>query len=541
MAERIVAPTQSLLERENRAIQDLQKYYPDGVVKRLDSDHSSLGERLSNLYRELGYESRAKYLEVLGFTQAADSKGGRPTTTDPEAIISELMDRYEGMDKPKTIGILIYENPDMKGQIKTLQNKSNELFGQTLVKEFKARGLLGGDSKGGDISEEDIRELLDKLAEKYADAPFKLNSMTELKADNPESKDVLAAFNARCRLIFGMSARKKLVELGVFEKPKSAVIDADEDEINQAIEEIAAFVMELDDSKKPKTLSDLQKAYPDQGKYIKAGKKLGIIEKGPLQEIGILAPTKALLKREGVRRAPVESLAGDYAALGRPRLIKPDDADAVLLPPNVVGIDIDSKVELREFIATAKGSAAKQLGEGGKVAVDIAHVKRELGDPYVAIRVQTTPPFMVELGPLSDDALGNSSSPLSAYIGGEVISIHHGEDFNAAQIRVRYLAELSGNAIVHVFRAIGVVTEKDVRGSMEWRYRLKSAQSNSDLRHVDKAVVTGFPSGEEKRAGASGNVESEPMRPTSVAPSPKIGFANPIDASLTFHTSVKGA
>lgn len=129
MAERIVAPTQSILDRENRAIQDLKKYYPDGQIKRLDSDHSSLGERLTNLYRELGYESRAEYLEVLGFTQSVESKGGRPTTTDPEAIISELMDRYEGIEKPKTIGILIHENPDMKGQIKTLQNKSNELFG----------------------------------------------------------------------------------------------------------------------------------------------------------------------------------------------------------------------------------------------------------------------------------------------------------------------------------------------------------------------------------------------------------------------------
>lgn len=363
---------------------------------------------------------------------------------------------------------------------------------------------------------------------------IKPNSMAELKADNPESKDVIASFNDRCRLIFGITARKKLIELGIFEKPKGAVIDANEDEVNQAIDEIAGLVMELDDGDKPKTLSDLQKAYPEQGEYIKAGKKMGVVDKGPLQQIGILAPTRALLKREGIRRAPAESLADDYSALGRSKLIGPGDADATLLPPNVVGIDIGAKVELREFIATAKGAAAKQLSEGGKVAIDVAHVKREWGDPYVAIRVQTTPLFTVELGSLSDDALGNSSSPLSAYMGGEVIAVSHGEDFNAAQIRVRYLAELSGSTIAYILRAIGIVTEKDVRGSMEWRFRLRKEQQVVDANVSPRQNI------DDPQAQIVNENVDEAKSAAVDAAAIKIEFANKPIAALNVRASVKG-
>ena len=58
-------------------------------------------------------------------------------------------------------------------------------------------------------------------------------------------------------------------------------------------------------------------------------------------------------------------------ALGQPKLIKPDDADAALLPPYIVGIDVAAKVELREFIATAKGAAAKQLARAAKLRLTL--------------------------------------------------------------------------------------------------------------------------------------------------------------------------
>ena len=531
MVERIIPKTEALAERERKAIADMRALFPDGNVSGLDTVDKSLGKRLSKLYVALGYESRSDMIEALGFRQERTNYG-RPAL-DHEAIIAEIAERYEGMEKPKTLGILIYENPDMKSQLKTISNKANELFGQSLAKELKARGLLSEGSKSEDVSEEDIKELLDALAEKYANAPIKPNSMSELKADNPESKTVLTAFNDRCRLIFGIPARKKLVELGIFEKPKGAVIDANEDEINQAIDEIASLVMELDDDEKPKTLSDLQKAYPGQEEYIKAGKKMGLIDKGPLQEIGILAPTRALLKREGIRRASAESLVDDYKALGRPKLIKPDDADAALLPPYIAGIDIAAKAELREFITTAKGAAVKQLSEGGKVAIDVAHLKREWGDPYVAIRIQTTPLFTVELGSLSDDALGNSSSPLSAYMGGEVVSISHGEDFDAAQIRIRYLAELKGSTIAYVLRVIGIVTEKDVRGSMEWRYRLKGAISGNPAQFAAESASSNAETSEDEKP------EDTEDGVTNVSPF-KIEYANPEIGKPTICVSEKG-
>lgn len=474
MVERIIPKTDGLAERERRAIEDMRALFPDGNVSGLDTVDKSLGKRLSKLYVALGYDSRSDMIEALGFRQERTNMGGRPTTTDPEAIIAELLERYEGMEKPQSIGILIYENPDLKGPIKTLQNKANEFFGQTLANELRDRGLIDSGPKSSDVSEDDIRELLEKLAAKYADAAIKPNSMAELKADNPESKAVLAAFNDRCRLIFGVTARNKLVELGIFEKPKSAVIDAGDDDIWQAVEELSELIFVLDDAEKPKTLADLQKTYPELGEYIKAGKKKGLLDKGPLQELGILSPTRALLKRDGIRRASAESLVADYASMGRAEIVKPGDPDESLLPPNVVGFDIVSKIELREFIATVKGAAAKSLGMGDKVSISVAHVKRDWGDPYLAISIQTMPMVTLDLGSLCEGALNNSGSELSSFMGGEVVSASHGNGYDAAQIRVRFLGELSRDTLAYALRELGIVTEKDVRGSMEWRYRLRS-------------------------------------------------------------------
>lgn len=404
---------------------------------------------------------------------------------DPEAVISEIIDRYSGMEKPQSMGILLCENPDLKDQIKELQVVSKDVFGQPLPKVLQDRGIIGRasrnvESERDETSDDAIRKMLDRLAAKYANAPIKPANLAELKADNLSDKRLITVFNDRCRLMFGVTAKTKLVELGIFERPKSFVVDASEEEIFRALDDIAGFVMELEDSEKPSTLSDLQKAYPEQGEYIKAGKKKGLIDKGPLQQLGLLAPTRALLKREGIRRASADSLASDYAALGRQMLISPGDDAAALFPPYVVGIDVDAKVELREFIATVTGSAAKSLVAGAKLAINITQATRDWGEPYLVVRIQTSPASALALGNISDGALENSDSPLGDFVGGEVLTVSCGEGADVAQIRTRFLADLKASTLAYVLRAVGIVTDKDVRGSMEWRYRVRNASLGKD-------------------------------------------------------------
>ena len=46
----------------------LDEYYPDKKVIGLHNEHKKLGERLTALYRELGYASGAEMLEAYGYT-----------------------------------------------------------------------------------------------------------------------------------------------------------------------------------------------------------------------------------------------------------------------------------------------------------------------------------------------------------------------------------------------------------------------------------------------------------------------------------------
>ena len=494
MVERIVPTTPALAERERQAIEDLVALFPDGNVSGLDTVDRSLGKRLSKLYVALGYESRAEMFEALGFEQVKRNLGGRPAI-DHEEIIAELLSRYEGMDKPETIGILSYENPDLKGKLKTLSTKANEIFGRSLSVELKERGLITGGRQKTEVSEDEIQEVLDILTEKYRDAALKPKTMAELKADNPENKRVIAAFNDRCRLIFGITASKKLIELGIFDKPKGAVIDASADEVYEAVDEIAALVMKLADNDKPATLTMLQKAYPEQGEYIKAGKKMGLVDKAPLQRLGILAPTKTLLRREGIRGASAASLASDYVSLGLPALVKPGDSEAAMLPPQVVGIDAIAGAELREILLTTTGGFATGLKVGDELSCKVKALMYEWGGSYTAVQLQTTTGTRFTYK-LCEGDWEVPQTPLDELVETKVVAVSSGDGITAAQVRVRFVAALRGETIAYVLRERGIVTVKDLRGSMEWRYRLKKAAHSQD----EDAVVDSGAGEVENRA-----------------------------------------
>ncbi|MBR3313937.1 MAG: hypothetical protein IKG18_07335, partial [Atopobiaceae bacterium] len=461
----------------------IDEWYPDRVVINFAKLHSTTKDNLQRNALALGYESWADLLRVYGYEvpDYGGPKGGRRPSVDPEAIFAELTSRYDGVEKPPSIKMLMFENPDLKGNLKSLQNASNEFYGHTLLVELKRRGILGGRVRSSNISEEKFRTLLDDLSEKYADTEIKPRTIAELKADNPDKKELIAAFSNRCRQIYGVTPRSKFIELGILPKPKGAVIDASEEEIWQAIDDLTKLVFQLDDADKPKTLADLQHAYPELGEYVKAGKKQGVIDKGPLQRLGLLAPTKALLKQEGIRRASLESLVEDYKKLGLPMLITPESDERALLPQSLAGIDIESQTELSEFIATVQVSAVKKLTIGDKVDFNTSERQREWGDPYLVITFKTEPPTCYGPNEVIEGASNETDSVLSSCSDGEVITVAHLDGYDAAQIRVRLLSTLRRDTLAYVLRESGIVTEKDVRGSMEWRYRVLKGGVSDEL------------------------------------------------------------
>lgn len=125
----------------------LNEYYPDHIIPRgLQNDHKNLSKTISGLYQWLGYDSAGEMLTAYGY-QYNVAEGGRPSN-DYEELINLLVEKYKDIPKPKNMGELIFDNPEHKGALKTLQNKANEVFGMSLKKYFDQLGLFAGRAGG---------------------------------------------------------------------------------------------------------------------------------------------------------------------------------------------------------------------------------------------------------------------------------------------------------------------------------------------------------------------------------------------------------
>ena len=124
-------------------LRDLNETYPDKVIVRLQQDHKKWYEKVTRLYKNIGYSSRDEFLAAYGFT-VEQAKGGRPSV-DLDAIVETLLSRYEGDRYVTSFEQLKEENPDIAPKFKSLQNKSNEMFGMSLNKYLKEKGVFQSD------------------------------------------------------------------------------------------------------------------------------------------------------------------------------------------------------------------------------------------------------------------------------------------------------------------------------------------------------------------------------------------------------------
>lgn len=482
MSKRIPLSDRALITRVNSAMSDLESYYPDRDVYQLDQLHKGLSNRIGQLWQEVGYSSREEMLDAYGFrlVKMSGVGGGRPVTVDGEAIIAELKQRYEGVPKPRAYGVLLNENPDLKGQLKTLANKSNEIFGQSLAKELADRGLLAKRVSQDQISDSDIKSAISKLETIYSSASQKPSTIAALKNLHPELKSIFAVMPGRCELIYGCSPKKLLVDKGVLKPSKGAIPDADDADIERAINELGKLLCDKRADDKPKTLTDLYKEYPNYEGLLRAGKKKGILDKEPLQKLGILAPTKALLKKAGIRRAASDDLAECFLAVADDGLIAPDGELLAALPAFVAGVDVENLVELREILIGVKGDFAKRLEVGEKVSASIQVPPRESYEPLtvkfscgVGMGYIHTPAGCVSI---FSDVVKKPDSSLSAFEEAIVVSTSSRDKLFYAQIRYRFLANLNNDTLAYALRAMGVVKKKDMQGGMGWRFRVRMAE-----------------------------------------------------------------
>ncbi len=169
----------------------LEEYYPDRTVQgSIQTAHKSLYMKLSGLSQWLGYADIGSLLEAYGYSLISGSSG-RPEN-DYQALIDHLLEKYADKPKPKNMGLLIFDNPEYRSQLKTLQNKAPELFGMSLKeflsdlglfaeKEERSASPASAKSSGGSMQEAAFRalkEICDREGRDYGRAVAALEGLT---------------------------------------------------------------------------------------------------------------------------------------------------------------------------------------------------------------------------------------------------------------------------------------------------------------------------------------------------------------------------
>ena len=154
--------------------------YPDKVIRSLQRDHKKWAETVTELYRLLGYPDSESFLNAYGYT-VERGPAGRQSTVDPHAIITELQKRYPNGTEFEKVDELFDENPDLKANLKTLKNKSTEVFGTSLKAYLMDLGLIGGVNKKRRLS-----DLIAALKERYPDGSDLPKTVNQLKVENAD-------------------------------------------------------------------------------------------------------------------------------------------------------------------------------------------------------------------------------------------------------------------------------------------------------------------------------------------------------------------
>ena len=254
-------------------LRDLNETYPDRVIVRLQQDHKKWYEKVTRLYKNIGYASRDEFLAAYGFT-VEQAKGGRPSV-DLDAIVETLLSRYEGDRYVTSFDQLKKENPDIAPKFKSLQNKSNEMFGMSLNKYLKEKGVFQSDkSTAAEKAKKykaKLESIFDELRKRYEGKELP-KSITELKESNADIEDI-ANIGPWIEKAYNRHALEYLVEQGLIQekekkeavpKPKSLSVD---EKLSNVTEELKNRVSESGErvlATNGKEIAEkLKSSYPD--------------------------------------------------------------------------------------------------------------------------------------------------------------------------------------------------------------------------------------------------------------------------------------
>ena len=141
----------------------IDEYYPDKVIAGLHNDHKKLGERLSALYKELGYSSGQEMMEAYGYTYVQKTRGAVYTQDELAQKKSELLEKLRQLAEAesfKNVADLKRCHPEFEKDIVRLKISAAELAEHGITKsnkpDEKAETVRKKKEKKNEIPEQNI-------------------------------------------------------------------------------------------------------------------------------------------------------------------------------------------------------------------------------------------------------------------------------------------------------------------------------------------------------------------------------------------------
>ena len=166
----------------------IDEYYPDGEIIGLHIRHKKLGERLTELYRLLGYADAKEMMEAYGYKYTIRRHEAKYTEEDKALRKKNILEKLKALvgDNPKKNMAEIHQcYPELSGEIINSGVRFNDLFEAGIVREKPHQNdrIIRKQTMVNDV-----KTLSDYIRTNYPDME-KVYDLDTLKKKVPEKKE----------------------------------------------------------------------------------------------------------------------------------------------------------------------------------------------------------------------------------------------------------------------------------------------------------------------------------------------------------------
>lgn len=195
---------ENLKKKLNDFFAKLDEFYPDKVVVALHNTHKKLGEKLTALYRELGYENGNSLLEAYGYTIEAAPKKPRAKKTEEqkenecEELLRTLKNRITPQTQYYTLSDLQEGNPDLAKRIRSAKFTQTELLEAGIISKKASKAVSEAERYCSDLEKHITKNCpeqkfysVGEIIEDVPCSPYIIEQLLTIQESRPEELENL--------------------------------------------------------------------------------------------------------------------------------------------------------------------------------------------------------------------------------------------------------------------------------------------------------------------------------------------------------------